>query len=1057
MSDSSIGSGNYDVIYQKDFQGGSGKLNIDSALKLQKNSDLAGISESFIAGKDFKLFLQPFQLKSDKLILVGMISKSSYQTKIKTIPVSFASSLIIIMLVLLTALPFVKIFFVSPKERISANDVLTMSLSIFLGTSFIVLILLYFYVSFITTQTFNKRLEDVSRKIATGFETELINADKQLSQFDKIFLKPEIANDQVLPSVQNLSNNKELESKADHLFIPGIYRNITRVFWIDKEGNTLAKWNPFNIHVPLSIVKGDAYFDSVIQKTAVKDSGPKEDLIVYPGKSNITGEFQVFISRRSRDTLSDPCNKGNSVNAQAIVLASFPNCSNYPILPPGFGFSLIDNNNYKVLINADIRRNLSENIIDETMDNERLKFCIRYKTKGPIDPVNIYGSEHVFMVTPLKGRELSLLVYYDKSAIFQNIFRLIHFTSESLFYLFGALTLCILATTGIPNRVNKLRFNLKELVWIRPSVRNVRSYRFTGAYWPALILSSLILLVFIVWITGDLRMVFYIVILLPFYTIWGFVSSRKKEAPQFGTRTGKIYHSFFKDIFLSGKAICFFIVVINFLFISFIFGETKVVRMSQLFWLIAFQVLALILFYRFYRNSFFLNNSQSNGNLSFTERKIIPLHTNDNYSRLYLVSLSWAVILIGIIPVTGIFMYAYQSEKIQFLKNKQLYLAKAYSDRALKVADAITDDYKRTALADAEFNKFVDSLKFINSQYLSDKDTIYKDSLSMRIRQKVNLPDATYITLLDSLFLITSNEYEHFSIRNNSEDINSWHFYQDKDKKDILLNYSRSGFDRKMDHAVVRSSYRPPVNLLFSPHYLALSIVLAGFVVFMLIFGYRLLDSAMHRVFLLKYYDKLPDDRLDLVEKFLSPVVRVLSGVENISPVDTLAFFQKERSLEFPSIKAQEEYILFMSMRLTNVYQKLWSALKAEERFFLYDFAIDGYANYKDAEMLTWLTEKKLLLYENSHFRLFALSFRNFLISKKGSIEILRLKNEYTVPGIWETMRVPVLVLIAVGGIFIFTTQEDFSHKLSAVLTSLGALIPLLLKLTERSGPSTSN
>jgi hypothetical protein len=164
-----------------------------------------------------------------------------------------------------------------------------------------------------------------------------------------------------------------------------------------------------------------------------------------------------------------------------------------------------------------------------------------------------------------------------------------------------------------------------------------------------------------------------------------------------------------------------------------------------------------------------------------------------------------------------------------------------------------------------------------------------------------------------------------------------------------------------------------------------------------------------------------------------------------------MEFFSREREMRDRSIKYREEYILDMTLWLGPWFEILWGALAPEEQFFLYDFALDGFANYKDAEMLTRLTENRLLTYENSHFRLFSLSFRNFLLAKKGTPDIEKLKGQYAAPGIWETMRVPILVLIAVAGIFIFTTQDDLAHKISAVLTSIGALIPLLLKMAGRN------
>jgi len=70
--------------------------------------------------------------------------------------------------------------------------------------------------------------------------------------------------------------------------------------------------------------------------------------------------------------------------------------------------------------------------------------------------------------------------------------------------------------------------------------------------------------------------------------------------------------------------------------------------------------------------------------------------------------------------------------------------------------------------------------------------------------------------------------------------------------------------------------------------------------------------------------------------------------------------------------------------------------------------------------MLSTLKQKRLLVYENNQFHLFSLSFRYFLLFKKETTEIKDLKSEYAVSGKQENLRVPILVLIAVAGIFYF-------------------------------------
>lgn len=1046
MSDSAAIRGNYEVIYGTTLLSGSDRLNIDSALKSEKNGDLSSISKATISGKSYNLFVQPFRMHDTEMALVGLVGEDEYSRANKSVPVGFASALVVIMIVLLTVLPLIKIFFVGSKERICAKDVLKMNLAIYVGTSFLVLILLYFYIAFVTARTFDTRLDEVSRQISGEFNADIARASRQLDRYDAQFKPAGRYNAQFFKSLQNTDTNFQLSAMVDSLFYPDIYRNFSRVFWMDERGGTLIKWNPYTIQVPLSKLKGDPYFDSLLKITRPSNGSASSPLIVSAGKSNITAEFQVLISRLSEASINNPCTLHPLVKAHSVTMAAFPNCSNYPILPPGFSFSIIDNGNFNVLINSDPRRNLIENISDETMENEKLKYALEYKVKGPIDGINMYGSEKVFMITPLQGTKLSLLVYYDKAVMFQNIFRLVHFAAESLLYLFCSLIICVIATTGLSNRPGKLLFNLKQVVWVRPSIRNLQSYRFTGAYWALLTVLTGLLGLFLIIFPQHLVVLFYAVLLLPFYTLWGFVSSRKKESTA-RRPSGWRSPNFFWQIISSGHAIFILVLIFNYVFWNLIERETGNHRIMHHFLLLSYQAAVLFLFYYFYRDDFFFDKKRGRLNALFTRMRIIPEHSREDFSRMYLTSLCWSVLLISILPVVGILLYGFQSEKIQFSKSKQLSLASAYEHRVGKVSDAITDDYKSSLRRHEDFRLFIDSLKYQFSQYLFKQDTIYTGDANRHDDHLADLPDNSYAYLLDSLFLITPGEYAEFSIRDSAAD-GSWRFHRTDGS--LYLDYKPMETGQKADRISVQTTGNP-LTVFSSGHWFWFAL-LSAFCLFMIYIGIRLLDSLVHRIFLLKYYVNPPDSSHRLVEQYLSPAVRRWTGVADMTTDEVFDFFLRERLMHDQTVKYREEYILSMMVWLTPSYEKLWRALTPEEQFFLYDFALDGYANYKDAAMLTRLTEMKLLLYENSHFRLFSLSFRNFLLHKKGSRDIRKLQAKYAVPGIWETMRVPALVLIAVAGVFIYATQDDLAHKISAVLTSIVAIVPLLLKLAGRGG-----
>ena len=72
-----------------------------------------------------------------------------------------------------------------------------------------------------------------------------------------------------------------------------------------------------------------------------------------------------------------------------------------------------------------------------------------------------------------------------------------------------------------------------------------------------------------------------------------------------------------------------------------------------------------------------------------------------------------------------------------------------------------------------------------------------------------------------------------------------------------------------------------------------------------------------------------------------------------------------------------------------------------------------------------------------------SVSFRNFILEKKGDAEISKLKSEFHHQGSWSKVRTPVLITIAAVCIFLFITQEDLMQRIAALVPTLTALFGL--------------
>jgi hypothetical protein len=148
------------------------------------------------------------------------------------------------------------------------------------------------------------------------------------------------------------------------------------------------------------------------------------------------------------------------------------------------------------------------------------------------------------------------------------------------------------------------------------------------------------------------------------------------------------------------------------------------------------------------------------------------------------------------------------------------------------------------------------------------------------------------------------------------------------------------------------------------------------------------------------------------------------------------------------------EKVLELHHALVPLYERIWQNCSPGEKFTLYDFALDGFTNYKKVDILYSLVEKGLLLKEDNNFIIMTKSFRNFLITKASSAEIKNLSKEGK--GSWAIMRTVFYIILIVVAVFIFISQEEASKRLITIVSSLAALLPVILKLFDKSTFTTS-
>ena len=232
--------------------------------------------------------------------------------------------------------------------------------------------------------------------------------------------------------------------------------------------------------------------------------------------------------------------------------------------------------------------------------------------------------------------------------------------------------------------------------------------------------------------------------------------------------------------------------------------------------------------------------------------------------------------------------------------------------------------------------------------------------------------------------------------------------------------------------------------------------------IFMFLF-YKVIYSVSVRIFLIGFFKDIngnpnTQDTELLKETYRQPNLELT--IKNILGIDKEVNFatirEKENEKFYNSIDG-DVYIIEMHLALMDVYENIWQNCTDIQKYTLYDFATDGFTNYKKVMVLYPLYKAGLLIKEpDGNISLMTKSFRNFLITKEASPDIKKL-NKQSKNGTWSSLRTVFYIILIGVAVFIFMSQQEASKTLITIITSLGALLPAMLKLFDKSSSGSAS
>ncbi len=397
-----------------------------------------------LAGKDYKVLSLPININNQDYILFGLIDNNKYAGVSKQFSPFALASVGIVIFLLLTSIPLLKLRLLSRYERLRRGDVYLAGLSTIMVASFSTLIALGIANSFIEKNIIKKNLEHLSSNISN----ELVKEIKTI----KTFLKGNEIDSTFLSKTQYYPYN--IWNEMVSININGYIENYQTGFYpyfgkTDSLGATLKTVN-------LSTRK---YFQEI------KNTKPKDSLLyLEPVYSYTTGNVEGALSQKS-------LNKIKLITSPLYSLLDI-------VLPKHYSYYIIDSNG-QVMFHEKNKKILRENFFDEINNTNKIIQSIQSGVNRCIN-LNYNDKPTLCRIAPLKipslKNEYSLITTFDLYALqSQVIFKTLSTGILLTFYFILLLLISVLLKFN-KQRPVLLRNKVFSFHFLLPSLKHQQKY-----------------------------------------------------------------------------------------------------------------------------------------------------------------------------------------------------------------------------------------------------------------------------------------------------------------------------------------------------------------------------------------------------------------------------------------------------------------------------------------------------------------------------------------------------------------------------------------------------
>jgi len=164
--------------------------------------------------------------------------------------------------------------------------------------------------------------------------------------------------------------------------------------------------------------------------------------------------------------------------------------------------------------------------------------------------------------------------------------------------------------------------------------------------------------------------------------------------------------------------------------------------------------------------------------------------------------------------------------------------------------------------------------------------------------------------------------------------------------------------------------------------------------------------------------------------------------------VELLERFQK------PPVPSREQMVDMVVDRADAYYRMLWAGLTTSERLVLYQLALDGWANPKNAPAIHQL-EQKQLIYRQPMYKIMNDSFRTFIRSSEHEREIATWQKKEQ-QSAWQALRFVIFAAIIGAGVWLLYAQAQLFQIGTGYVTAIATLLTAVAGISARIRRSPS-